>query len=99
MLHHAPAAEQRRVLQLEQAQQQQESRSFTLLMTPAALLMGEDGRPPGAFNDMLVVMGAVETRGASGATKAEHEDDASTTRAAATADDRTILSKREGVKG
>lgn len=47
-------------------------------MIPVALLMGEDERPPGPFIDML---GVVETRaGARGATKAVHEDDASTTR-------------------
>lgn len=54
---------------------------LTLLMLPAALLM-EDERPAeGPFNDMLVVAGA-ETRVARGATKAVHEDDANTTRAA-----------------
>lgn len=55
--------------------------------------MGEDERPAGPFNDML---GVVETRvGARGATKAVHEDDASTTRAAGRAEERTILERED----
>lgn len=55
--------------------------------------MGEDERPAGPFNDML---GVVETRaGARGATKAVHEADASTTRAAGRAEERTILERED----
>ena len=55
--------------------------------------MGEDERPAGPFSDML---GVVETRaGARGATKAVHEDDASTTRAAGRAEERTILERED----
>ena len=66
---------------------------LTLLTIPVALLMGEDERPAGPFNDMLGVV--VETRaGARGATKAVHDDAASTTRAAGRADERTIFGER-----
>ena len=62
-----------------------------MLTILVALLMGEDERPAGPFNDMLGVV-VVETRvGARGATKAVHEDDASTTRAAGRTEERTIL--------
>lgn len=66
---------------------------LTLLKIPLPLLMGEDERPPGPFNDML---GVVETRGVPrGPTKAVHDDDASTTRAAGRAEKRTILDRED----
>lgn len=71
-------------------------KTLALLTIPAALLAGEDERPDGPFRDML--MAGVETRVEErGATKAVHEDDASTTRAAGRAEQRTILERaKEG---
>lgn len=65
---------------------------LTLLTTPVALLMGEDERPAGPFNDMLGVV-VEKPAGARGATKAVHDDDASTTRAVGRAEERTILER------
>lgn len=63
---------------------------LTLLTIPAALLMGDEFPPP--FIDMLAVVEECATRGsARGATKAEHEVEASATKVAERAEARTIL--------